>query len=192
MSDEELKCKVIIIGDSSVGKTSIAIRQCKDEFQQDLPPTIGSAHMQTKVTYGDKMITLIIWDTAGQEEFAPLVPMYARKATCAIVVAAVNNDESIDHIEKWVETLYDSGERPPVIVALNKFDLIEGNMKEVDRLTKTIENKYDSYFFCSAKSNHNINELFTQVAAKCIEQNNRDLVSETTDLKAAKNTKKCC
>ena len=193
MDTEELKYKVIIIGDSSVGKTSIAVRQCRGEFYQDITPTIGSAHLQTKITYGDKRITLIIWDTAGQEEFAPLVPMYARKANCAIVCAAVNSEDSIDHINKWVETLNDSGEHPPIIVALNKFDLIEGNMNEIDKLTKIIQNKYESFFFCSAKSNHNINELFMEVASKCIEQSNKGSETVSSDLKTSQqNPKKCC
>ena len=193
MQPTELKFKVIIIGDSAVGKSSLAIRQCKNEFLEDTSPTIGAAHIQTKIPIDDKVVTLVIWDTAGQEEFAPLVPMYARKASCAIVVASVNNEQSLLNIDTWIKTLYESGEKPEVVVAINKFDLINDTIDEVDKLTKTFENKYDSFYFCSAKSGYNVKELFDTVAERCMNRSKPDdQKGELQSITTEKPRKSCC
>jgi Ras-related protein Rab-5C len=188
MEKSELKSKIIIIGDSAVGKSSIAARQCRGEFKEDTSPTIGSAHLQTNIKYGDESITLVIWDTAGQEEFASLVPMYARKATVAIICASFDIPSSIENIDRWVQNLYENGEKIPIIIAINKIDKVKEQQKEIDRITKMLEDKYDTIFFTSAKTGYNINELFVSVASKCFV----NTVTETVQIDIKKPKKRCC
>ena len=167
-TEQQERFKVIIIGDSAVGKSSIAAQQCNKEFDSNLNPTIGSAHLITTIDLSpDQKVTLVIWDTAGQEEFAPLVPMYARKANCALIVGSATSEDSINNMKKWEDTLYQSGERPPVIAVINKMDLVEDQTKKVDDVKLKLGNEFPSIFFVSAKTSYNISELFVEVARKC-------------------------
>ena len=189
MVKPEFKSKIIIIGDSSVGKSSIASRQCQGEFIEDTSPTIGSAHLQTTIKYGNDPITLVIWDTAGQEEFASLVPMYARKASVAIICASIDIPSSIENIDKWVQNLYENGENIPIIIAINKIDKAKEPQKEIDRITQLLDEKYNTIFFTSAKTGYNINELFVSIASKCVL--NSDSESIPIELKKT-NKSGCC
>ena len=168
IDSQSLRFKVIIIGDSGVGKSSLAARQCNSEFSNNLNPTIGSAHLLSKVKIGEKTITLVIWDTAGQEEFAPLVPMYARKANCALIVSSVISNDSISNMKKWEDMLYQSGEKPPVIGVINKMDLATDEQDSIDSISLKLKEDFNSLFFVSAKTGNGIDELFLQVAQNCL------------------------
>ena len=85
--------------------------------------------------------------------------MYKLDNGQTVVIQEVRNNPIVI-IDTWIKTLYESGEKPEVVVAINKFDLINDKIDEVDKLTKTFENKYDSFYFCSAKSGYNVKELF--------------------------------
>ena len=187
--EQSERYKVIIIGDSAVGKSSIAARQCNSEFDPNLNPTIGSAHLITNIQLGEKKVTLVIWDTAGQEEFAPLVPMYARKANCALIVASATSQESINNMKKWEDMLYQSGERPPVLAVINKMDLVNDETKTCDEIKLQLQNNFSELYFVSAKSGYGIQELFVEVARKCTQSNQEEVVAP--DLQESKK-KSCC
>lgn len=182
--------KVIIIGDSAVGKSSIASRQCNSDFDIDISPTIGSAHFITNIQLGERTVTLVIWDTAGQEEFAPLVPMYSRKSNCALIVAACDSPESINRMKKWEEMLLQSGERPSIIAVINKMDLAKDETKTIDEIKLKLKDSFDEIFFVSAKTGANIQELFLAVATKCIAIS--ELVQDGPELKPKSRKKACC
>ena len=188
--EQNERFKVIIIGDSAVGKSSIAARQCNSEFDPNLNPTIGSAHLITNIELGERKVTLVIWDTAGQEEFAPLVPMYARKANCALIVASAVSLESINNMKKWEDMLYQSGERPPVLAVINKMDLVSDETKTCDDIKLQLQNIFSEIYFVSAKSGYGIQELFVEVARKCT-QTDEDDGEPANELKETKK-KSCC
>jgi len=182
--------KVIIIGDSAVGKSSIASRQCNNEFSTNLNPTIGSAHLLSKVNLGDKTVTLVIWDTAGQEEFAPLVPMYARKANCALIVGSVTSPDSIRNMTKWEDMLYQSGEKPPVLAVVNKLDLAKDEQDTIDTISIQLRNNFSPIFYVSAKTGNGINELFVEVARKCLDS--LKIADESLPITPEKKSSSCC
>ena len=160
--------KVIVLGDSGVGKTSLVIKQCQDTFSFQRAPTIGTNHIKTVIPIEDYDVELKIWDTAGQEQFAALVSMYARGAHVCIFVASIIDNSSIDHIETWQERLKEAGEDPPFIVAINKTDMANDSTKSIDELREQYAEKYPLMFFVSAKTGDCVNELFAAAAQEAL------------------------
>ena len=99
--------KVVLVGDSNVGKTSMLQRFAKDTFRNDIEPTVGPQFMSRLVELEDTGATmkLQIWDTAGQEKYRSVTPIYYRDAAAAICVFDVTSRQSLDDAEKWVEDL---------------------------------------------------------------------------------------
>jgi small GTP-binding protein len=157
------KFKVILLGDTGVGKTSIARRQAQGTFDFKMAPTVGASHLRAAMTIGKQEVDLMLWDTAGQEQFASLVPMYARGAHVCIIVGSIVNPDSIEHIALWRDRLFDAGERPPIIVAINKMDLVEGAPLTIEDVKVTLT-AFTSLYFVSARTGDCVEHLFTEVA----------------------------
>jgi small GTP-binding protein len=157
------KFKVILLGDTGVGKTSIARRQSQDAFDFKMTPTVGASHLRATVMLDDQPVDLLLWDTAGQEQFVSLVPMYARGANVCIIVGSIMNPDSCDHIPLWRERLFDAGERPPIITAINKIDLLDGAPLTIEALKAKLTS-FPSLYFVLARTGDAIASLFTEVA----------------------------
>ncbi|OHT02439.1 small GTP-binding protein [Tritrichomonas foetus] len=172
MSESEIPSyKIIILGDTGVGKTSLAIRQCRGQFTFQMTPTIGTSHMKAIVSLGDKKVELKIWDTAGQEQFASLVSMYARGAQACIMVASFVDPGSLSNLETWHERLHATGENPPIIVAINKIDMHEGAPMSIEQIRETYGQKFPNMFFVSARTGDGVTELFTSAADEAVRAN---------------------
>jgi small GTP-binding protein len=155
--------KVILLGDAGVGKTSIARRQAHGTFEFKMTPTVGASHLRATMSVGDETVDLMLWDTAGQEQFASLVPMYARGAHVCIIVASIVNPDSCDNVALWRDRLLDSGEAPPVVVAVNKVDLLDGAPLNIEALKEKLS-AFASLYFVSARTGDCVDQLFTEVA----------------------------
>jgi small GTP-binding protein len=157
------KFKVILLGDTGVGKTSIARRQVQGNFEFKMTPTVGASHLRSTISVANEPVELMLWDTAGQEQFASLVPMYARGAHVCVIVASIVNPDSCDNVNLWRDRLFESGEKPPIVVAVNKIDLLEGAPLDVASLKEQLSN-YPSLYFVSARTGDCIDQLFLNVA----------------------------
>jgi small GTP-binding protein len=164
--------KVIILGDASVGKTSIARRQAHGVFDFKMMPTIGVDHLVSHVQIEGRMVRLMLWDTAGQEQFASLVPMYVRGAHACILVASLVDPDSCEHMSAWVRLLQQSGENPPIVVAINKTDLVDGAPMTTDEIRSRYGRQFPRMFFVSARTGDSILPLFQQVSLSAIEHRN--------------------
>jgi small GTP-binding protein len=100
--DYDVLIKVIIIGDSGVGKSSIMGRRCDNVFQPTFVSTIGVDFKYTTVTIDGKTVKLQIWDTAGQERFRVITAAYYRSADVAILAYDVTDKKSFDHVPIWL------------------------------------------------------------------------------------------
>jgi small GTP-binding protein len=160
----EGKFKVILLGDVSVGKTSIALRHSKNTFEFKMISTVGVDHLVSTMMVQDQAVKLLLWDTAGQEEFASLVPMYARGTQVCIIVASIVDLISLEHVPVWEERLHESGEDPAIIVAVNKTDLLEGAPTTIEKIREQLSEKYPRLFFVSARTGDSIHELFYEAA----------------------------
>ena len=152
--------KVVFVGDTRVGKTSIINRYARKNEQT--VPTIGANSISFSVPLDTETITLSVWDTAGQEEFKCLVPMYARGAQVAVVVFDLSNKETYDGLHSWIESVKEDYEIPNIIVVGNKNDL------ETFEKPEEIEIKYKdeilTYIPTSAETGSGIDNLFMQIA----------------------------
>ncbi|KAL3311678.1 ADP-ribosylation factor [Cichlidogyrus casuarinus] len=119
--------KVIFVGDSNVGKTTIIKHYALGEYSPMTAATVGVDYQIKTVQFDDNKAVLQLWDTAGQEKFRSITKQYFRKADGVVVVFDMTSVESFLHIRNWMECLHESApENRTVMVLGNKKDLIEG------------------------------------------------------------------
>ena len=116
--------KICFVGDAGVGKTSIANRYVRNVFNPNITVTTVGAHYLCK-SY-DATTNLEIWDTAGQERYRALVPLYLRRASAVIVVVDVTSpkDRMVADARRWIQYVREEDKKCPIVVALNKADLV--------------------------------------------------------------------
>lgn len=156
------RMKLVLLGDTGVGKSSLSRRFVNKSFYDREDPTIGASFLYKKVYLNDCIVGLEIWDTAGQERFHSLAPMYYRAADAALVVYDVTNMNSFDKAKKWINELHRSS--PPITVIMlvcNKVDLVDdSNANEAKRFAK---NNNLLFMEVSAKDDYNVDEMFMTV-----------------------------
>uniref|UniRef100_A0A453FID2 Ras-related protein Rab7 n=1 Tax=Aegilops tauschii subsp. strangulata TaxID=200361 RepID=A0A453FID2_AEGTS len=128
--------KVIILGDSGVGKTSLMNQYVNKKFSNQYKATIGADFLTKEVQYEDRLFTLQIWDTAGQERFQSLGVAFYRGADCCVLVYDVNSMKSFDNLNNWREEflIQASPSDPdnfPFVLLGNKVDIDGGNSRVV-------------------------------------------------------------
>ena len=129
MSGRMLQFKSVLLGDSSVGKSSIVHRFVKDSFDELRESTIGAAFLSQTIRLeeDDQVIKFEIWDTAGQERYKSLAPMYYRNANAALVVYDITASDSLSKAQSWVEELKNKVGDVNLVICLvgNKVDICE-------------------------------------------------------------------
>jgi small GTP-binding protein len=172
--NREAARKVILLGNTGVGKTSLASRWVYSDYDPDVAPTIGASNLFKEISLGDKLINVTLWDTAGQEQFRAITPLYVRGARAAIIVVATDAAESFDAIPTWLDLLAAAQEKPiSALLAVNKSDLQDPWADET--LSKAIELYRESFltvFAVSAVSGDQVSELFCE-AARIAEESHR-------------------
>lgn len=160
------RMKVVLVGDTQVGKTCILNRLVTNTFNQMNSATVGAAFQTHVVSTPAGCVTMQIWDTAGQEKFRALAPMYYRSADVAIMVFDLTNPESFSAVEKWAEELTDKAPSGlQTILVGNKNDLTEQrriDKKDAEELA--FKHGATEYFECSARTGNGVVEIFTKVA----------------------------
>lgn len=158
--------KVVIIGDSNVGKTCIIERYCEDRFGET-QPTIGALHKIKMIND----VQLDIWDTAGQERFKSMVPMYYKGAKAIIVAFDITSSTSFDGAKKWLSEIASNIANICIVLIANKIDLDSKRAVSKEAAENFADQKNITYFECSAKDNINVKEVFEFIAGKIKEMN---------------------
>lgn len=157
--------KVCLLGDSGVGKSSIVLRFVNDSFKPALESTIGASFMTKRVEVYDVSYQFQIWDTAGQEKYRSLAPMYYRGAAAAIIVYDITREATFRTVKDWVRELKRNG-TPDMVIAIagNKCDL--NDLREVRyRDAEEYARSIGALFIeTSALSAVNVPQLFTAIA----------------------------
>merc|ERR1719327_1144314 len=153
--------KLVLLGDTSVGKSSLVIRFVKGQFCDYQESTIGAAFLTQTVQLDDATIKFEIWDTAGQERYHSLAPMYYRGAAAAIVVFDITNPMSFQRAKSWVKELQRQG-KDDVIIALagNKVDKENERKVPTDDAKSFAKSNNIFYMETSAKSFAKSNNIF--------------------------------
>jgi len=159
--------KLVLLGESAVGKSSLVLRFVKGQFHEYQESTIGAAFLTQTVCFDDTTVKFEIWDTAGQERYHSLAPMYYRGSQAAIVVYDITNPESFTRAKSWVKELHRQASANIVIsLAGNKADLGNKRMVEYDEAQAYAEENGLLFMETSAKTAMNVNELFLAIAKK--------------------------
>ena len=160
--------KIVILGNTSVGKTSFLIRFCDDKFLEDSLTTIGVDYKNKFVKRNNKNIKLIIMDTAGQERFRSIGKNMIRDADGIILMYDVTNEGSFNEMKEWINNIKENTdiEKIGIIMVGNKIDLKDSI--KINKQSKTnFENKYSIKIYeASAKDNINVNETFIYLVDK--------------------------
>mmetsp|Transcript_10489 Transcript_10489/g.17098 ORF Transcript_10489/g.17098 Transcript_10489/m.17098 type:complete len:195 (+) Transcript_10489:1235-1819(+) len=159
--------KLVLLGDTAVGKSCLVVRFVRDEFFEFQEPTIGAAFLTQTVTLDDATVKFEIWDTAGQERYRSLAPMYYRGAAAAVVVYDITNTESYLGAKSWVKELMRRGD-PNVVIALagNKVDNASNRAVDKEEVEAYAEENGLIFFETSAKTAEHVRELFVSIANK--------------------------
>jgi len=160
--------KLVLLGESAVGKSSLVLRFVKNQFDDYRESTIGAAFLTQTISLNESTtIKFEIWDTAGQERYKSLAPMYYRNANCAVVVYDITQPSSLDKAKAWVKELQRQAPEA-IIIALagNKSDLSAQRAIETSEAEVYAKEAGLLFFETSAKSGENVKELFSAIAKK--------------------------
>ena len=140
MADDDIKCevltdeaikydltfKMIIIGDSEVGKSSLTLKATRNKFDDFYNATVGFEFYTFNVKIDDKIIKLQIWDTCGQEIYRSLISSFYKNSAIAMIVYSIDREESFTHLEYWINQIKNnSNPNTRIILIGNKADLEE-------------------------------------------------------------------
>eukprot|EP00118_Oscarella_pearsei_P001335 m.7189 g.7189 ORF g.7189 m.7189 type:complete len:195 (+) comp17966_c0_seq1:115-699(+) len=165
MSMREIK--LCLLGDSGVGKSSLVLRFVSDTFNERAETTIGASFMSKTLIVDDRSFKYQIWDTAGQEKYRGLAPMYYRGAAAAIVVYDVTKMDTFKTLKSWIKELQQLGPRDIVIaVAGNKCDLEEMREVPTKEAIAYAESIGAVFSETSAKTAINVKDIFVRICQR--------------------------
>merc|ERR1712151_935403 len=171
--------KVIILGDSGVGKTSLMNQYVNKKFSNQYKATIGADFLTKEVMVDDRLVTMQIWDTAGQERFQSLGVAFYRGADCCVLCYDVNVAKTFENLDSWRdEFLIQAGPRDPenfpFVVLGNKIDLDSRVVSQKRALAWCTAKGNIPYFETSAKEAINVEQAFQVIARNALKQESED------------------
>ena len=202
-SDNFINFKIIIIGDSGVGKSSLLKRAVQNTFDTNYQATIGFEFLLMHFKVNDLKIKLQIWDTCGEEMYRSLVQGFYRNTSLAIIVYDISRKKSFEALEIWLKDLRQHTEEGiPVFIVGNKMDLQKDISTEEAKMF-SVSNRTKFFTECSAKSGENVKDIFFKAAQYLYDTykvyQNQNKVPMSNRLKLDSNTtpentkkKKCC
>ena len=191
--EEEIKFKILVLGDSSVGKTTLLLKYVDGYFPTLYVATIGVEFKTKKINVDGIDITLQIWDTAGQERFRSVTKSFLKGADGIIYVYDVTNKESFDNLKTWINTAEESITDFKKIIIGNKIDIEDKKKVSTEMLEKFCEKQNLKGLETSAKDGTNVNEMFELLTKMIIDGKTKEelLIKYNNEGKAkGKNIKK--
>ena len=205
MDESEEGIKIILLGESGVGKTNLMNVFFDKGFLDNPESTLASYCMEDEIKYGKNSYKFFIWDTAGQEKYKGITKMFVRNAKIVLIVYSIDNKNTFNEVDKWINFVKDNIENDKYIIALiaNKCDLYE-SQEVTDEEGKEAAQKYGIEFLITsallkAKSFKN---FVSQLIIKYIEMTegdeNKNKKDKNIKIKNEKKTdknkdkKKCC
>ena len=160
-----LRQKIIFVGDSGVGKTTLINRINNEEFKDLNESSVGIDYYSKNIKFRGEELTLQIWDTAGQEKYRGLIPTYARNAVLAFIIYDISSKQSFENLTGWIDYL-NSIEKMPMIICGNKIDLVDNRQVKKEEGEEFAKKNKLVFFEVSAKTNENINDMFYRSIAE--------------------------
>jgi small GTP-binding protein len=188
--------KVVILGSTLVGKTSIVSRLATDSFSPTTAPTVGTALRGHIVKIGELEVKLQLWDTGGSEKYRSMVPLYFQHAEAAIIVYDITSRESFNDVTFWLKELREKGPESIVIaLAGNKCDLEQMRAvpkEQGESLAK--QNDISIFKETSAVTDENIKEIFEEAAKAIVDRTSMTQPGRTPGLvsRGTNDDSSCC
>ena len=174
MENEKKKCymvKIIIVGNSNVGKTNIVTRYVKGEFSNEYMITIGMDFLTCNLELDNKIFKLRLWDTAGSEKFRSVTRGYYSNTCYALIVYDITDDSSFNSVKQWIEDVQSFANKDTNLVLVgNKVDL--NNKRKISKEEgQNLAKEYGMDFYeSSALTGENINDIFEGICQKVNQQ----------------------
>ena len=201
---EDYKIKIIVVGDSGVGKTNLINRFATDKFDTNSKATIGVEFVYKTLKINKEVIKVEVWDTAGQERYRAITSSYYKGAKGAIIVYDITNEDSFNNVESWMNEVTKKGKTDMQFLLVgNKKDLVNDRkvteQKGIDKAKELNMNLFEA----SALEKTNVNEAFNYLMKeiylnirreKNINTNNDEKIGKSGIALNTnkKNKKKCC
>ena len=196
--DFDLRFKIMVIGESKVGKTSVIKKYTQNKFGGVYLTTVGVDFQDKIINIDDKKIRLQIWDTAGQERFRNLTKNYFNSSNGFLLIYDITDKDSLEHLNFWsAQIQLNAPEKSKCVLVGNKCDL-EGSRAVSKEEGKIYAEKNKIKFFeTSAKDGTNINEVFEYIANEIYKEQKMEMRSVTSSQvlskeQTFKKKKKCC
>ncbi|XP_063802828.1 ras-related protein Rab-13 [Pseudophryne corroboree] len=189
--------KLLLIGDSGVGKTCLIVRFSEDSFNSTYISTIGIDFKIRTTEIQGKKIKLQVWDTAGQERFKTITTAYYRGAMGIILVYDITDERSFENIQNWMKSIKENAAAGVERMLLgNKCDMENRRKVQKERGEKLAKEHGIRFFETSAKSSQNVDESFNTLATDILVQMSRRAahgMKDPVDLKSSskKGSNKC-
>ena len=172
--DYDFIFKLVLIGDTCVGKSCILVRFSDDIFDDNYVTTIGVDFRFKTMVIKNKVVKIQIWDTAGQERYRSITTAYYRGAAAIIICCDCTNEESFHNVKNWIEEIgkYTDKDTVDKIVLMNKCDLVEEKCVKIDEIEKFEKENGIKILEVSAKTGEGIDKSFEYIIEKLIDKNN--------------------
>ena len=175
----DLSFKIIIIGNSGVGKSCLSVKATKNVFENNYLATVGFEFFNFNIKLGERVIRLQIWDTCGQEIYQSLVSNFYRNSSLAFMVYAINDKKSFEHINNWLKEIkYNSNPDIKIFLIGNKCDLIDDRQVTYEEAKNLYENyEFSKFYEVSAKTGENAENIIIE-AAKVLAADYNDYIND--------------
>ncbi len=167
------KTKLIIVGEATVGKTSILLQYNENQFIENYITTIGNDKTIKEMTIKDKKLKVEIWDTAGQEKFRAVNKIFMKNTQIALIVYSITDKNSFEQLKFWIEQVKEINKNEKIIfgIAANKSDLFEQQIISTEVGKKFAEDNKCLFFETSAKDHKSIVTVFEKLIEKYVDCN---------------------
>ena len=175
----DMNFKIIVIGDSGVGKSCLTNKATKNIFEESYNATVGFEFFSFNIRMNNKVIKMQIWDTCGQELYRSLITNFYRNSSLAVMVYSITNKESFDNGDVWLKELrMHSNPDAKVFLIGNKIDLEAERKVDTDQGEKFAkDHQFHLFMESSAKTGHNAQKIFIEAAKVLYDDHMRYQVS---------------
>ena len=178
MNDEKIEnFKILLLGESSVGKTCILLKYVEGTFRQNIFSTIGVDFMEKIIDYGDTKAHLQIWDTSGQEKYKSIGLNFLRNADGVILVFDLTQKDTFEQMKQWLNDVNEICDDVKIIILGNKSDLKDERKVEEESAKNFAEKLNYKYFETSAKEGTNIENAFKAMADLLMDPQTREIIN---------------
>ena len=195
-SDFDYTIKILVVGDSTVGKTNFIRMFIENKFNQNYMTTSGIDLKTSNIEIKNKKIRVQLWDTAGQEKYRAITTNLFLKVQGVLIVYDITNEETFNNLKSWVKSIKDEcGKQMQMLIVGNKNDLEEQRVIDKNIATEYAKEEKLEYIETSSKTGDNIQKAITLLCEKILDNteltNDFSFTLDATSL-SQKNKSRCC